>query len=100
MRLMVAHPEPGDYVLASGVAHSVRNFCELAFEHAGLDYRDYVTETAEYDRPHEVRTRVGDPSKAMSILGWRPRATFRDLAEMMVDHDLKLAAGELDYARN
>jgi GDPmannose 4,6-dehydratase len=100
MQLMVAHPKPDDYVLASGIAHSVRDFCEIAFEHVGLDYRDYVTETTEYSRVHEVGTRVGNPSKAMTILGWKPRVTFRGLVEMMVDHDMKLVARELDCARN
>jgi GDPmannose 4,6-dehydratase len=100
MQLIVAHPEPGDYVLASGIAHSVRDFCEIAFRHAGLDYRDYVAEASEYSRAHEVATRVGNPSKATTTLGWKPRVSFRGLVEMMVDHDIKVAAREIDYARN
>jgi GDPmannose 4,6-dehydratase len=100
MQLMVAHSKPDDYVLASGIVHSVRDFCEIAFEHVGLDYRHYVTETTEYGRVHEVGTRVGNPSKATTILRWKPRVTFRDLVEMMVDHDMKLVAEELNCAQN
>ena len=80
--------EPGDYVIATGETHSVREFCEEAFGHVGLDWHDYVEHDARYERPSEVDLLLGDPSKAKRVLGWEPKVTFRELVRMMVDADL------------
>jgi len=77
-----------DFVLATGETHSVRDFCEAAFRHLDLDYRDYVVQEAESFRPPETTQLVGDATKAHRLLGWRPTVTFPDLVRMMVDADL------------
>lgn len=86
--------EPDDYVLATGESHSVREFCEEAFGHAGLDYRKHVTTDARHLRPTEVDRLVGDASKARARLGWEPRVRFRDLVRLMVDADLERVVRE------
>jgi GDPmannose 4,6-dehydratase len=73
---------------------SVRQFCELAFGHVGLDYRDFVEIDPRYFRPAEVEQLLGDASKARSVLGWKPRTNVQELARMMVEHDLELARQE------
>ena len=88
MQLMVAQDEPGDYVIATGEMHSVREFCELAFEHAGLgDFDRYVAIDPRYYRPTEVDALEGDPSKAREVLGWEPEVRFAELVRIMVDAD-------------
>ena len=83
MWLMLQQDEPDDYVVATGETHSVREFCEVAFGHVGLDYHDYVVRTTRFFRPAEVDLLVGDPTKAHRVLGWKPRTSFSDL----VTHD-------------
>lgn len=90
MWLMLQQEQPDDYVVATGETHSVREFCELAFGHVGLDYRDYVVQDERFMRPAEVDLLIGDPAKAQSALGWKPRTSFPDLVRMMVDADLQL----------
>ncbi len=85
---MLQQPSPDDYVVATGETHSVREFCELAFAEANLDYRDHVKVDPNFYRPAEVDLLVGDASKAQTELGWRPRTTFRDLVGKMVRADL------------
>jgi GDPmannose 4,6-dehydratase len=92
--LMLQQDQPDDYVIATGQTHSVRRFCELAFGHADLDYRDYVVLDARYMRPAEVDLLVGDPGKARKNLGWEPETPFEQLVAMMVDADLKLLKNE------
>lgn len=94
MMLIVAHPQPDDYVLASGVSHSVGEFCEIAFARAGLDYRRFVTTTPDLARATDSWDRVGNPQKAESQLGWRRRISFDDLVSMMVDYDLSITRQE------
>ena len=91
MHMMLQQPEPGDYVVATGETHSVREFCQLAFSEAGLDYRDYVREDPRFYRPAEVDLLVGDADKARRVLGWYPKYSFRELVREMVDHDMRLA---------
>ena len=86
---MLQQDEPDDYVIATGETHSVREFCELAFAHVGLDPERYVKTDPEFLRPAEVDHLVGDASKAREQLGWEPRHSFRELVEMMVDADLE-----------
>ncbi|GAA4716816.1 GDP-mannose 4,6-dehydratase [Sphingomonas lutea] len=88
MQLMLAADEPEDYVVATGRTQSVRDLCEVAFSHVGLDYRDHVRVNASDFRPAEPRQLVGDPSKAKRKLGWEPTIGFEALVQMMVDADL------------
>ena len=94
MWLMMQQPKGDDFVVATEKMISVRQFCELAFGHVGLDYRDFVEIDPRYFRPAEVEQLLGDASKARSVLGWRPKTSVEDLARMMVDHDLDLARRE------
>lgn len=89
MWLMLQQEEPGDYVVATGETHSVRELCEVAFGHAGLDYHDFVKVDPRFFRPAEVDLLVGDASKAHATLGWKPQVTFEELVKMMVDADLE-----------
>jgi GDPmannose 4,6-dehydratase len=88
MWMMLQQDTPDDYVLAMGETHSVREFCELAFSHVGLDYQDHVVLDERFMRPAEVELLIGDPAKANSVLGWKPEVGFGDLVRMMVDNDL------------
>ncbi len=90
MWLMLQQDQPDDYVVATGRTHSVERFCELAFGHVGLNWRDYVVQDERFMRPAEVDLLVGDPAKARETLGWEPETSFEDLVAMMVDADLKL----------
>ncbi len=92
---MLQQDGPDDYVVATGETHEVREFCEVAFEHVGLDYRDFVVQDERFMRPAEVDLLVGDPSKARADLGWELQTSFRDLVTMMVDADLALLQGDL-----
>jgi GDPmannose 4,6-dehydratase len=94
MWLMLQQPEPDDYVVATGESHTVRELCEAAFGHVGLDHRDFVEKDPRYYRPTEVDDLRGDPSKARSKLGWTPRTTFAELVRLMMDSDLALAERE------
>lgn len=95
MWLMLQHDEPDDFVIATGENHSVREFCELAFEHAGLEMERHVEIDPRYYRPAEVDNLLGDASKAKRVLGWQPRTSFHQLVELMVDADLQLLDDEL-----
>jgi GDPmannose 4,6-dehydratase len=88
MWCMLQQPQPEDYVVGSGVHHSVRELCEIAFGHVGLDWNRHVAHDARFDRPAEVDTLLADPSKARTKLGWKPRVGFEELVRMMVDADL------------
>ncbi len=90
MWLMLQQDQPDDFVVATGETHSVREFCELAFNHVGLDYKNFVVLDERFMRPAEVDLLVGDPSKAFEKLGWRPRTKFDELVRTMVDADLQL----------
>ena len=88
MWLMLQQPTPDDYVVGMGVTRSVRELCELAFQAAGLDYRDHVVQDEKFFRPAEVDLLVADSSKASRVLGWSPKVTFEQLVAMMVEADL------------
>ena len=88
MWLMLQHERPDDFVLATGVAHSIGDVVEVAFEHVGLDWRRHVKLDDALKRPAEVGPLVGDASKARRALGWTPRTSFRAMIAAMVDHDL------------
>jgi GDPmannose 4,6-dehydratase len=86
--LMMQRPEPEDFVVATGESHSVREFLEAAFSHAGLDWQPYVEFDPRYLRPAEVDNLLGDSSKARDVLGWEPSVRFEDLVRIMVDADI------------
>ena len=94
MWLMLQQEKPDDYVIATGQSHSVRDFLELAFAEAGLDWRDHIEIDPRYLRPTEVDALRGDASKAHTILGWQPRVSFPLLVRMMARHDIDLARRE------
>jgi GDPmannose 4,6-dehydratase len=85
---MLQQDEPDDYVIGTGETWSVRQLCEVAFSHVGLDYNDYVKLDQRFLRPAEVDLLVADPIKAQTVLGWEPKVRFQQLVEMMVDADL------------
>lgn len=95
---MLQREHADDYVIATGESHSVREFVELAFGHVGLDWQDHVEIDPRYYRPAEVNYLLGDSSKARRVLDWSARLTFTGLIEMMVEHDVALAAREKDMA--
>ncbi len=96
---MLQQDAPEDYVVGTGAHHTPREFCEIAFARAGLDYRDHVTVDPRYLRPAEVDTLLADPSKARQKLGWEPRTTFRELVELMVDAELRRVGAESRIVR-
>jgi GDPmannose 4,6-dehydratase len=93
MWMMLQQDEPEDFVIATGVEHSVRDCLEIAFAHAGLDPDEHVRVDPRFLRPAEVDHLIGDASRARQKLGWEPRTSFRELIEMMVDADLERLAG-------
>lgn len=95
MWLMLQQDKPEDYVIATGETHTVREFCDLAFSHVGLNYEEHVVIDPAFYRPAEVDLLIGDPSKAGKELGWERQITFPELIQMMVDADMKrLQRGE------
>jgi GDPmannose 4,6-dehydratase len=90
MWLMLQQDKPDDYVIATGETHSVAEFLEVAFGYAGLDWRKHVVHDPRYLRPTEVDVLLGDYSKARRVLGWKPKTTFKELIQLMVDADIAL----------
>jgi GDPmannose 4,6-dehydratase len=95
MWLMLQQDQPDDYVIATNETHSVREFLEAAFGHAGLDWRKHVEIDENYFRPAEVDLLIGDYSKARQKLGWQPKTTFNELVKLMVDADIQLVKDHL-----
>jgi GDPmannose 4,6-dehydratase len=95
MWLMLQQDQPDDYVIATGETHSVRRFCEIAFEHVGLRWEDHVVIDQKFMRPAEVDLLIGDASKAREQLKWSARTSFEELVTMMVDADIELLSGRL-----
>jgi GDPmannose 4,6-dehydratase len=89
MWLMLQQKQSGDYVVATGIGATVRDFAQVAFEHVGLNYKDYVVVDKRYIRPTEVDALVGDPSKAEKVLGWKAKTHWKALAKLMVDADIE-----------
>jgi GDPmannose 4,6-dehydratase len=94
MWLMLQQEQPDDYVVATGETHTVKEFCELAFGHVGLDWKKYVHTDKRYFRPTEVDLLLGDATKAKEKLGWTPKTKFTDLVKLMVDADLEVMKRE------
>ena len=95
MWLMLQQDAPEDFVICTGETHSVREFCEVAFGHAGLNWEDHVVIDEAFFRPAEVDLLVGDAAKAEELLGWKPGTSFENLVTMMVDADIDLLTGKL-----
>ncbi len=95
MWMMMQPEKPDDYVIATGENHSVREFIEVVFDRLGLDWHKYVEIDPRFLRPSEVDVLVGDATKARAVLGWKPKVSFQQLAQMMVEADLELARREL-----
>jgi GDPmannose 4,6-dehydratase len=85
---MMQQDKPDNFVIGMGETHSVREFCEIAFGHVGLDYNDHVVQDEKFYRPAEVDLLISDPAKARAVLGWEPEVTFRELVIMMVNADV------------
>jgi GDPmannose 4,6-dehydratase len=100
MWMMLQQPEPDDYVIATGKSHSVQDLVEIAFAHAGLDWRRFVKQDPALMRPAEVDHLIGDASKARDRFGWTPSIDFRALVEMMVDADLRRLSERLGTGRS
>ncbi|MCC7117884.1 MAG: GDP-mannose 4,6-dehydratase [Anaerolineales bacterium] len=88
MWLMLQQEHPDNYVIGTGETHAVREFCEIAFSHVGLDYKEFVIQDERFYRPAEVDLLISDPSKARADLKWEPLVSFKELVTMMVDSDL------------
>ncbi len=88
MWLMLQQDEPGDYVVATGETHSVRELCQIAFDHVGLSWEEHVVVDQQFFRPAEVDLLIGSPAKAREKLGWKPEVGFEELIRMMVEADL------------
>jgi GDPmannose 4,6-dehydratase len=88
MWLMLQQPESGDYVVATGIGATVRDFADAAFSHAGLEWKKFIEQDEKYERPSEVHALIGNPSKANTVLGWKAKTDWRKLARLMVDADI------------
>jgi GDPmannose 4,6-dehydratase len=88
MWMMLQQDKADDYVIATGISHSVRRLVEIAFEHVGLDWEKHVRTDPAFLRPAEVDHLIGDASKAKRVLGWKPSVSFEQLVAMMVDADV------------
>ena len=97
MWMMLQQEQPGDFVVSTNETHSVRDFCEIAFAHVGLDWEQYVVVDERFMRPAEVDLLIGDSTKARTVLGWKPKVSFAELVTMMVDADLALLTGRLQH---
>ncbi|MCG2784121.1 MAG: GDP-mannose 4,6-dehydratase [Anaerolineae bacterium] len=89
MWMMLQYEKAEDFVIGTGETHTVREFCEIAFNYVGLDYTDYVVQNPKFYRPAEVDILLSNPGKAHRMLGWQPSVTFKELVEMMVKEDLR-----------
>ncbi len=98
MWLMLQQANPRDYVISSGANHSVREFCELAFAHVGLDWQDHVVSDPKFYRPAEVSVLLGDCRKAREELGWQPMVSFEEMVRVMVDADLGRLESEIRHS--
>lgn len=94
MWMMLQQDQPGDYVVATGETHPVRELCQIAFDQVGLNWEDHVVVDEQFLRPAEVDLLIGDPGKARAKLGWKPEVGFEELVRMMVDADLAALSGK------
>jgi GDPmannose 4,6-dehydratase len=90
MHMIINHDTPDDFIVATGVSHTVRDLCETVFTKLGLDYKDYVVQNPKYMRPEELKYLKGDSSKTREVLGWNPEYSFDKMMDEMVDHWMKI----------
>jgi GDPmannose 4,6-dehydratase len=95
MWMMLQQDKPSDYVVATGIGATVRDFCDASFSALDLDYREFVETEDRYTRPTEVDALIGDPSNTERILGWKAKTHWKELAEIMVESDLRFLSGKL-----
>jgi GDPmannose 4,6-dehydratase len=95
MWMMLQQDKPDDYVIATGETHSIREFLDLAFQHAGLEWEKYVEIDPKYYRPAEVDLLIGDASKARKQLNWKPKTSFAELVRIMTQADIAMLAHEM-----
>lgn len=95
MMMILNHNEPDDFIIATGVAHSVRDMCKYVFSKLGMNYEDYVIQDKKYLRPTELEYLKGDASKARSLLGWEPTYTFETMMDEMIDHYMRIYTKKL-----
>lgn len=100
MWMMLQHKVPDDWVVATGEAHSVREFVNIAFSHVGLNWEEYVSTSVKYERPNEVNYLLGDPTKVKNELNWHPETSFKELVKLMVESDIILAEKEKVLLKN
>ena len=100
MWLMMQHKAPEDWVLATGVSRTVKEFAEEAFNHINLNWEDYVISSEKYYRPNEVDYLLGDSSKARKVLNWEPSVDFKGLVKIMVEHDINEAKKDLTLLKD
>jgi GDPmannose 4,6-dehydratase len=94
---MLQQDTPDDYVISTGVTHSIRDLLEVAFERVGItDWERLITQDPRFMRPAEVELLIGDSAKAKDVLGWEPKVGFTELVQMMVDNDLELQRAQKD----
>ena len=96
MWLMLQQDKPDDFVIATGETRTIREFCQVAFDRAGLDWEKYVVIDERFFRPAEVNILLGDAAKASKTLGWKPETSFEKMVQLMVDHDLQMVAKQSD----
>lgn len=96
MWLMLQQDKPDDYVIATGETRTIREFCQVAFDRAGLDWEKYVVIDERFFRPAEVNILLGDAAKASETLGWKPETSFEKMVQLMVDHDVQMVAKQSD----
>ena len=96
MWLMLQQDKPDDFVIATGQTRTIREFCQVAFDRAGLDWEKYVVIDERFFRPAEVNILLGDAAKASETLGWKPETSFEKMVQLMVDHDLQMVAKQSD----
>jgi GDPmannose 4,6-dehydratase len=92
MWFMLQQDKPDDFVIATGETRTIREFCQVAFDRAGLDWENYVVIDERFFRPAEVNILLGDAAKASETLGWKPETSFEKMVQLMVDHDLEMVA--------
>jgi GDPmannose 4,6-dehydratase len=92
MWMMLQEAEPADYVIATGEDRTIREFCQVAFDAAGLNWEDHVVIDERFLRPAEVEILKGDPSEAVDRMGWKPEVSFEQMVQMMVEHDLEVVS--------
>ena len=99
MWLMLQQDEPDDYVISTGLTHSVKDLLQIAFDYVNLNWKDYVVVDPKFVRPAEVKLLLGDPSKARKKLGWKPKISFEELVRMMVEADLEKVKNNIHLSK-